>query len=124
MIVRKSGAYQVLLGAIINGPPVASFGRQWVAIGTTLQSPQALTWYDADHLIVLTRPGPDARLEEVPLNGGQPTPIDTLSGTTSVTADGAGLAVGLSNGELYVSSSLNAPWQRVTSSGRDPVYPG
>ena len=124
MIVRKSGAYQVLLGAIVNGPPVASFGRQWVAIGTTLQSPQALTWYDADHLIVLTRPGPDARLEEVPLNGGQPTPIDTLSGTTSVTADGAGLAVGLSNGELYVSSSLNAPWQRVTSSGRDPVYPG
>jgi hypothetical protein len=127
MVVENKGEYQVLLGAIINHPPVASIGSQLVAIGAASSYPQSLSWYDADHIIVLTRPGPNAYLTEVPLNGGtfaQPAPIDTVSGTTSVTSDGAGLAVGLPDGELFVSRNLNGPWQQVASSGRNPVYPG
>jgi Lipoprotein LpqB beta-propeller domain/Sporulation and spore germination len=124
MIVQtRTGASQVLLGAISGNGPGTSIGET-VAIGAQIQSPQDLTWYDADHLIVLTNPGPKAQLEAVPLNGGQPTPVSTDPGTTSVTSDGAGLAVGLSNGGLAITPSLEAPWQQAGMLGSSPAYPG
>jgi hypothetical protein len=124
MIVKtQSGVSQVLLAAISHDGPVASIGDT-TAIGAQIPSPQDLTWYDADHIIVLTNPGAKAQLEEVPLNGGQPSPISTVPGTTSVTSDGAALAVGLSNGGLAVAPSLNAPWQQAGVQGSSPIYPG
>ena len=51
----------------------------------------ALTWLDPDHLLVLGRTGSGrTQLYEVPLNGGQSTPIATPRGVTSVTASWPG----------------------------------
>jgi hypothetical protein len=126
MIVKTgNGASQLLLAAIIHSDAGAAVSiGQTVAIGAGIADPGALSWYDADHIVVLAGAGSGAQLEEVPVNGGQPTLIGTQSGTVSVTGDGAGLAVGLSNGELFVSPSLNAPWEPVDSAGKGPVFPG
>ena len=95
-----------------------------MAIGTGAPDPEALTWYDADHIVVLERTAAGAQLAVIPLNGGQPTPIPTLAGTVSVTAGGARLAVGLSNGQLDVSPGLNGLWTQVAAAGSAPAYPG
>lgn len=126
MIVKKhDGSAQLLIAAITHADngATASLG-QTVAIGAGVPDPAALTWYDADHIVVLERPAAGAQLAVIPLNGGQPTPIPTLTGTVSVTADGAGLAVGLANGQLDVSPGLNGLWTQVAAAGSDPAYPG
>ena len=126
MIVKKrDGSAQVLIAAITHADngATASLG-QTVAIGAGVPDPEALTWYDADHIVVLERPGAGAQLAVIPLNGGQPTPIPTLAGAVSVSSDGTGLAVGLANGQLDVSPGLNGLWTQVAAAGSDPVYPG
>ncbi len=125
MIVQvPGGGSQVLLAAITHTSRLVASIGDTVAIGAQISAPQDLTWYDADHLIVLTHPGAQAQLVEIPLNGGQPRPIATLPGTISVTSDGTELAVGLSNGNLAVSPGLDAPWQPVPMAGSSPAYPG
>lgn len=126
MIVKTGKSTSELrLAAIIHtdGGVTASLG-QTVVIGSGTAEPETLSWYDADDIVVLAGAGSGAQLEEVPVNGGQATLIGTQNGTVSVTGDGAGLAVGLSNDELFVSPSLNAPWEPVDSAGTDPVFPG
>ena len=126
MIVKKpDGSAQLLLAAITHADngATASIGPT-VAIGAGVPDPEALTWYDADHLVVLERTAAGAQLAVIPLNGGQPTPIPTLTGTVSVTADGAGLAVGLSDGQLDVSPGLNGLWTQVAGTGTSLAYPG
>jgi hypothetical protein len=126
MIVKKpDGTFQLLLAAITHtdSGATAAIG-QTVAIGAGVPDAASLTWYDADNVIVLAGSGSGVQLEEIPLNGGQPRPIGTLSDTVSVSGDGAGLAVGLANGQLYVSPGLDAQWTKVAATGRDPVYPG
>jgi Lipoprotein LpqB beta-propeller domain/Sporulation and spore germination len=124
MIVKnRAGASRILLGAITHNGPAASIG-QTVAIGSQIPAPQDVTWYDADHVIVLTQVGNRAQLEEVPLNGGQPVPVSTVNGTTSVTAAGGRLAVGLANGRMSIAPAVNALWQQVSMFGRGPAYPG
>jgi hypothetical protein len=126
MIVKTaSGSSELLLAAIIQaGKGAASLGDK-VPIGAGVPDPKrALSWYDADHIIVLAGSGSGAQLYEVPVNGGQSSLSGTQSGTVSVTGDGAGLAVGLSDEQLFVSPSLNAPWEPVASAGSAPVFPG
>jgi hypothetical protein len=123
MIVQHGASSQLLLAAISRDGPAASIGDT-VVIGAQIPSPQDLTWYDADHLIVLMNPGAKAQLEEVPLNGGQPSAVSTVPGTTSVTSDGGALAAGLSNGGLAVTPILDAPWQQAGKLGGSPAYPG
>lgn len=125
IVKRPDGTFQLLLAAIthIDNGTTAAIG-QTVAVGAGVLDPTSLTWYDADNVIILAGSGSGAQLEEIPLNGGQPRPIGTLSDTVSVTGDGAGLAVGLANDQLYVSPGLDAQWTKVAATGRDPVYPG
>jgi hypothetical protein len=126
MIVKKpDGSAQLLLAAITHADngATASIG-QTVAVGAGVPDPEALTWYDADHLVVLERTAAGAQLAVIPLNGGQPTPIPTLTGTVSVTADGTGLAVGLSDGQLNISPGLNGLWTQVAGTGTSLAYPG
>jgi Lipoprotein LpqB beta-propeller domain/Sporulation and spore germination len=127
MIVKNaSGATALILAAIVHtgGAAAASLGPT-VTIGAGVPSPErALSWYDADHIIVLAGSGSGAQLYEVPVNGGQSSLSGTQSGTVSVSGDGAGLAVGLSNEQLFVSPSLNAPWEPVSGTGSAPVFPG
>jgi Lipoprotein LpqB beta-propeller domain/Sporulation and spore germination len=126
MIVKKrDGSSQILLAAITHADNGAtpSIG-QTVAIGAGISDPEALTWYDADHVVVLEQTAARPQLMAIPLDGSQPTPIPTLTGTVSVTANGTGLAVGLSDGRLDVSPGLNGLWRQVAGAGAGPAYPG
>ncbi len=118
---------QLQLVAIAHSGASASLGDA-VTIGPGITDPQALTWYDANNIIVLTGSPPGSQLEEVPLNGGQPTPIVSEGNIVSVTATSPGgsgpeIAIGLSGGQIMVSANLGA-FENTRATGQAPVYPG
>jgi hypothetical protein len=104
-----------------------------VPLGPSITDRVALTWYDADDLMVIDKIDPTSReLEEVPVNGRSasqqatsPVPPPGVY-AESITADGPGnyLVVGLSNGQLEVSNGLNGTWQPINASGSEPSYGG
>jgi hypothetical protein len=104
--------------------------RPWITtgvqLGTSLTDPVALTWYDADNLLVLEASGNQNSLYEVPVDGQQSAgPLPTPPGTTSITAYGPGnaLVAGLANETIDVSASLEGPWQTLGGHGAAPAYP-
>jgi hypothetical protein len=118
---------QIQLAAITHSGPSASIG-QGVTIGNGVTDPVALTWYDADEVIALARTSSGSQLEEVPLNGGQPTPIAAQGSIVSVTATSPGgsnseIAVGLSGGQIMVSTNMGA-FENTRATGQAPAYPG
>jgi hypothetical protein len=134
MIAQGStGSAKVLLGAItssgIGAKARLSIGQQspLQAIGTGVADPTALSWYDADHILVLsgTRNG---QLYEVPLNGGAADLVSTPPGAVSVATAGSEAGSG---GQVFVgtarnimtSSGPNLSWRSVAP-GTAPVYPG
>jgi len=132
MIVRgtfdnKPGS-QVQLAAVTHSGPSASVGLP-VTIGSAITDPVSLSWYGADDVIVLNGSSSGSQLYEVPLNGGQPTPIATTGGkAVSVTATSpAGsapqIALGLSDGKILTSANLGA-FEPAGATGLAPVYPG
>jgi len=73
------------------------------------------------------------QLYEVPLNGGQPSPIQSAGGDpVSVTATSPGssgapageIILGLSNGKIMVSANLGNSWEPARAVGQAPAYPG
>ena len=95
--------------------------------GSTLTSPAALTWYDADNLVVLNTDSEGNTLWEVPVDGQLAQELPAIpSGVTSITADGTAnvLVAGLSGNSLAVSTSLEGPWLRLGNPGQNPAYPG
>jgi len=99
-----------------------------VPIGASIPDPVALSWYGADDLVVLAGNTSSAALEEVPLNGGQPTTITTQGDVVSMAATSPGsstpgIAIGLSDGHIMVSTNLGA-FEPTRAVGRAPVYPG
>jgi hypothetical protein len=101
-------------------------------LGPNLVYPDALTWYDANNLIVLDGAGASRSLAEVSVDGQdvsstQPAP----AGAISIAAHGplnalvAGLA-GLDgkNGGLATSAGLESTWQPLGVAGQDPHYFG
>jgi hypothetical protein len=127
MIVSSPSGPQVQLAAITRGGLSAWIGQP-VAVGAGITDPEALSWYGANNVIVLSGGALGAQLNEVPLNGGQPTAIATAGDAVSMTATspgdtGSSIALGLSGGQIMVSSGLGA-FQPTHVSGRDPVYPG
>jgi Lipoprotein LpqB beta-propeller domain/Sporulation and spore germination len=121
MIVRSGAGSQLVMAAISHVGNVASLGLK-VAIGAGIQ-PEAVTWYGPDDVIVLARTRYGPQLDEVPLNGSQPTQIRVDPGTVSITADGTALAAGLRDGTIAVEASPDATWTRAAA-GRSPAYPG
>jgi len=98
-----------------------------VQVGPNLGHPDALTWYDADNLIVLTGSTSSEELAEVPVDGQDPSNAQQAPpGAISVTADGDqnALVVGLDNNHLAVSTGLEGPWQTLSVQGENPAYPG
>jgi len=93
-----------------------------VAIGTDVLDPTALSWYDADHVLVLGQDhGP--QLYDVPLTGGASTPIVTDGGTVSITTAGSELVAGTTRGQILMSSGPDPTWRQV-GQGRVPAFPG
>jgi hypothetical protein len=119
---------QVQLAAITHSGPSASVGPP-VTIGSAISDPESLSWYGTDYVIVLNGSPSGPQLYEVPLNGGQPTPIATAGDDpVSVTATSPNgstpeIALGLSDGEIMISANLGA-FERTRAAGQAPAYPG
>jgi hypothetical protein len=107
-----------------TGP--SSIGKP-VPLGPNITDPIALTWYDADNLLVLAGKGNGSALWEVPVDGQPANKLPgVLPSAISITADGTenALVVGLSDGQMEVSASLEGPWQLLGSRGQNPAFPG
>jgi hypothetical protein len=99
-----------------------------VRLGPNITNPIALTWYDADDLLVLDRTSTGTTLWDVPVDGQQATKSPGfLPGAISITANSAqnALVVGLSGGggRMEVSAGLEGPWQTLGSGGQNPAFP-
>lgn len=99
---------------------------QAVRLGPNIANPIALTWYDADDLLVLDGTSTGATLWEVPVDGQPATKSPgVLPGAISITANSAknALVVGLTGNQLEVSASLAGPWQVLSGNGQNPAFP-
>ena len=125
MLVTGSGGSQLMLAAIAGSGSLARIGPA-VPISSQNADFIALTWYDADHVIVLSRSSGNPVLDEVAINGETLVPVPAEGGTVSITADGSSnpLVAGLSSGQMTTLASLGGLWSGVVGAGRGPAYPG
>jgi hypothetical protein len=110
-----------LVPTIVPGPP----------LDPSVSNAIALAWYDADDLIVVNQTAETSDLDLVPVNGrpakqlNPPTvqglPAGVYAESVAADSDGSVIAVGMSNGELMVSTGLNGTWQ-VVGQGSAPAY--
>jgi len=135
LIAQTGSGPEIQLAAVAHGvqpsqgqrgsPSLTASISNPVQLGPDLVQPDALTWYDADDLIVLA--GTSVKtLSEVPVDGQNSSPPqDAPPGATSITADGSmnALVAGLTGG-LSVSTGLEGPWQFLGVRGQNPAYPG
>jgi hypothetical protein len=134
-IVQTQAGPQVQLAAIDSGTPATGqptgpFSRTsigpTVQLGPNVTNPIALTWYDADNLLVIDGRGTQTTLWDVPVDGQPATELPgVLPGAVSITANSAQnvLVVGLSSGRMDVSASLEGPWQPLGGGGQNPAFP-
>jgi hypothetical protein len=97
-----------------------------VRLGPNITNPIALTWYNADDLLVLAGTGSGSTLWEVPVDGQPAAKVPgVLPDAISITANGTqnALVVGLSGRRMKVSASLEGPWQLLGSGGQNPAFP-
>ena len=133
-IVQASSGPAVELAAIdsgklVPGQPGNPFNRtsigQTVQLGPNVTNPIALTWYDADDLLVLDGAGDQTSLWEVPVDGQPATKLPgVLPGAISITANSArnALVVGMTQNRMEVSAGLEGPWQPLGSGGQNPAF--
>src|SRR6185437_9017242 len=96
-----------------------------VQLGPNLINPIALTWYDADDLLVLDGAGDQTSLWKVPVYGQPATPLPgVLPGAISITANSArnALVVGMTQNRMEVSAGLSGPWQPLGTGGQSPAF--
>ncbi len=134
-IALTDSGRELELAAIDHSAPASSQQRNPLArpsigpavqLGPNISDPIALTWYDADDLLVLDGTGAGTTLWEVPVDGQPATKLPgALPGAISITANSAqnALVVGLSGGQLEVSASLEGPWQPLATGGQNPAFP-
>ena len=94
-------------------------------LGPNVTNPIALTWYDADDLLVLDGAGDQTSLWEVPVDGQPATKLPgVLPGAISITANSArnALVVGMTQNRMEVSAGLEGPWQPLGSGGQNPAF--
>jgi hypothetical protein len=127
---------ELQLAAIDSGAPASASGQLTsplahtsigpaVQLGPNVNNPIALTWYDADDLLVLDGTANGTMLWEVPVDGQPATKLPgVLPGAISITANSAqnALVVGLTGGYMEVSASLEGPWQPLGSRGQNPAF--
>jgi hypothetical protein len=115
---------EVLLAAIVrtNDQVMLSSAGQ---VGADLTGPSALTWYDADHLLVVNLGSSGPQLEEVPVDGDRSSSQSIEPGMVSIAAAGPGngLFVSLQTGHLAKSVGLGELWNQFAE-GSAATYPG
>jgi hypothetical protein len=123
---------QVQVAAITHSGGSPSVGQPEI-IGSAIPDPESLSWYGTDDVIVLNGSSSGPQLYEVPLNGGQPSPMQSAGGDpVSVTATSPGssgapageIVLGLSDGKIMVSANLGASFESTRAVGQAPAYPG
>jgi hypothetical protein len=99
------GAKRVVMAAVTVTRSQGQFVLgSTVAVGPTLTDPRALSWLDADDLVVLAR----SSLYSVPVNGGGQVSIDPApTGADSVTAAGPGHIALAGAGQIWTTSGLD-----------------
>jgi hypothetical protein len=138
IVQTATGAPQIQLAAIDSrapnaGEPSSPFSSTSIGpavqLGPNVANPIALTWYDADDLLVLDGTADGTTLWEVPVDGQPATKSPgVLPGAVSITANSSqnALVVGISQGQtqqMEVSASLEGPWQILGSTGQNPAFP-
>src|SRR6266566_359672 len=134
VIVGTSTGSEVELAAIDRGKPGpgqsanplqrTSIGPP-VQLGPNVANPIALTWYDADDLLVLDGAGDQTSLWLVPVDGQPATELPgVLPGAISITANGArnALVVGMTQNRMEVSAGPEGPWQPLGNGGQSPAF--
>jgi hypothetical protein len=124
LIAGRGAASHLLLGAIVRAGSRFSI-MQTVPLGPGLTHVSALTWFDTDHVMAVTRSGSVTHWWDVPADGDGAARLGTLAGMESITAAGPQnpLYLGLRTGRLEKSVGVNEPWTDVTD-GRAATYPG
>jgi hypothetical protein len=114
----------VLLAAIVKTNDQVMLSRAG-PVGADLTRPSALSWYDADHLLVVNQAPLGPQLEEVPVDGDRSSYQGIEPDMTSIAAAGPGngLFVGLQTGHLAKSVGLGELWSQFAE-GRAATYPG
>jgi hypothetical protein len=124
LITRVASGPQVWLTAIVktNDQFTLSTAAQ---IGADLVAPSALSWYDADHLVVVNQATADPQLEEVPVDGDRSSYQGIQPDMASIAAAGPKhpLFATLQTGHLTRSVGLGELWTQVLA-GHAATYPG
>jgi WD40 repeat protein len=125
MIVNNGTQLQLV--ALTHAGQSPSLGDP-VAIGPGISDPEAVSWYDPDAVIVLAGSPSGGELEDVPLTGGEPIWTASEGKIVSMTATypsgtSPNVAVGLSDGQVMVSTNLGA-FQSTAATGQAPAFPG
>ena len=125
MIVGEGTRAHLVLAAAMRDRAGGFRLTKAAPLGSALRGVSSLTWYDEDHLLVITRSGADSQYWEVPVDGNKPTSLITLPGLTTVTAAGPGhpIYLGLANGGLERAGALNQQLVPITP-GQASIYPG
>jgi hypothetical protein len=120
----------VQVAAISHSGTSTTLGQPEI-IGSAIPDPEALSWYGADDVIVLNGSPSGPQLYEVPLNGGQPIPIQSPGGelvsvtaTAPVGGSAGEIVLGLSDGKIMISANQGASWVPGRAVGQAPAYPG
>ena len=126
MIADTGTGARLLLGAIVRGSGQLSI-LQTVAVGTDVSTPSALTWYDADHLLVVAQTTAGPGLEEVPIDGDRSTAMGVEPSMISITAAGTANALyaGLQTNPTHLARSIGVSelWNLFVP-GSSATYPG
>jgi hypothetical protein len=125
MIVGEGTSAHLVLAAAMRDSTGGFLLTKPAPLFPTLPPVSALTWYDEDHLLVITGSGEDSQYWEVPVDGYNPTSFIKLPGLTTITAAGPGhpIYLGLANGGLDRAGGLNQPLVPITP-GQAIIYPG
>jgi hypothetical protein len=124
MIVGTRRKARLALAAIVHGQ--AGFLLTTPdPLGPSLPRVSALTWFDEDHLLVVTGSGERSQLWEVPVDGGSPKLLIQQAGILTVTAAGPHnpLYLGLADYRLERAVGLNQPLADIPA-GQAVIYPG
>jgi hypothetical protein len=118
-------AHLALAAAIPNGAHTGFSLSPAIPIGSSLTSVTALSWYDEDHLLVVTGAGVDSEAWEVPVDGNNPAFLAKLQGIATITAAGPHnpFYLGMTSGRLQKAVGLNQPLSPITP-GQAVIYPG
>ena len=130
MIVNTASGHQVLLAAIVRAAASVRTEAQVTLsaatqVGADLSAPIALSWYDADHLLVVNASAAGTEVEEVPVDGDRSSYYGIEPGMEAIAAAGSRNSVfaGLQTGYLAKTVGLGELWSQFVP-GHDPVFPG